>query len=134
LKTVLHVVACTHVGRPDGHVVEKYSVEPIARRLAELTPDVELLENLRFSPGEEGNDDDGLVRPLVAGMDLYVNEAFGASHRAHGSIVGPPTYLPSAAGLEPGPMEASTPLGSSNRRSVPSSRLSVVRRWPTSCR
>jgi phosphoglycerate kinase len=50
------VVACTHFGRPKGQVVAKYSVEPVRRRLAELCPNVELLENLRFNPGEEAND------------------------------------------------------------------------------
>jgi phosphoglycerate kinase len=55
------------------------------------------LENLRFSPGEEGNDEN-FTRELVAGFDLYVNDAFGAAHRAHASIVGPPRTLPSAAG------------------------------------
>jgi len=50
------VVACTHFGRPKGAVVEKYSVAPVRRRLKELCPQVELLENLRFNPGEESND------------------------------------------------------------------------------
>ena len=58
---------------------------------------MDLLENLRFDPGEEGNDPDFVDR-LVEGFDAYVNDAFGASHRAHASIVGPPTRLPSAAG------------------------------------
>ena len=64
------VTACSHLGRP---------------------------KNLRFSPGETGNDP-AFVAELVAGQDLYVNDAFGASHRAHASIVGPPLTLPSAAG------------------------------------
>ena len=67
------------------------------RRLAELAPGVELLDNLRFDPGEEGNDPE-FVKRLIDGFDAYVNDAFGASHRAHGSIVGPPQHLPSAAG------------------------------------
>ena len=66
-------------------------------RLAELAPGVELLENLRYDPGEEGNDP-AFVARLVDGFDAYVNDAFGASHRAHASIVGPPQVLPSAAG------------------------------------
>jgi phosphoglycerate kinase len=69
----------------------------VRARLAELAPGVELLENLRFDPGEEGNDPDFTAR-LVDGFDLYVNDAFGASHRAHASIVGPPRVLPSAMG------------------------------------
>jgi phosphoglycerate kinase len=70
---------------------------PVRARLAELAPGVELLENLRFDPGEEGNDP-AFVQKLIDGKDLYVNDAFGASHRAHASIVGPPQFLPSAAG------------------------------------
>jgi phosphoglycerate kinase len=58
---------------------------------------VALLENLRFDPGEEANDP-AFVDRLVEGFDAYVNDAFGASHRAHASIVGPPRRLPSAAG------------------------------------
>jgi len=92
-----NVVACTHLGRPDGHVVEKYSVAPVRRRLEELCPGVELMENLRFEAGEEANDEE-FGRLLIKGFDYYVNEAFGVSHRAHASIVGPPQYVPSAAG------------------------------------
>ncbi len=91
------VTACSHLGRPKGQVKPEFSMEPVRKRLAELAPGVELLENLRFDPGEEGNSDD-MVNRLVAGHDLYVNDAFGASHRAHASIVGPPKHLPSAAG------------------------------------
>jgi phosphoglycerate kinase len=91
------VVACTHLGRPKGKPDPCYSVEPVRRRLAELVPGVELLENLRFDPGEEANDP-AFVAKLIDGFDAYVNDAFGASHRAHASIVGPPQFLPSAAG------------------------------------
>jgi len=91
------VVACTHFGRPDGQVVEKYSVAPVRRRLSVLCPDVELLENLRFNPGEESNDPT-FGASLVEGFDYYINEAFSASHRAHASIMIPPTLIPSAAG------------------------------------
>jgi phosphoglycerate kinase len=91
------VVAATHFGRPKGRPDERYSVAPIRARLAELAPGVELLENLRFDPGEEGNDPAFVLR-LIEGFDAYVNDAFGASHRAHASIVGPPAHLPSAAG------------------------------------
>jgi phosphoglycerate kinase len=91
------VVACTHFGRPKGQVVEKYSVEPVRRRLNELCRDVELLENLRFNPGEEANDP-AFGASLVEGFDYYINEAFSASHRAHASIMVPPTLVPSAAG------------------------------------
>ena len=91
------VVACTHFGRPQGQIVEKYSVAPVRRRLAQLCPDVELLENLRFNPGEEANDP-SFGAELVAGFDYYINEAFSASHREHASIMIPPTLIPSAAG------------------------------------
>ncbi len=91
------VVCASHLGRPGGAVVAKYSMAPIRQRLGELAPGVELLENLRFNPGEEKNDPD-FVRSLIAGFDMYVNDAFGAAHRAHASVVGPPKTLPSAAG------------------------------------
>jgi phosphoglycerate kinase len=91
------LVACTHLGRPKGTPDPRYSVEPVRRRLAELAPGVDLLDNLRFDPGEEA-DDPTFVAKLVDGFDAYVNDAFGASHRAHASIVGPPRSLPSAAG------------------------------------
>ncbi|HUC06270.1 MAG TPA: phosphoglycerate kinase [Acidimicrobiales bacterium] len=91
------VTACSHLGRPKGKVDPRYDVAPVRARLRELCPGVELLENLRFDPGEESDDPD-FVRKLVAGFDAYVNDAFGSSHRAHASIVGPPAVLPSAAG------------------------------------
>ena len=91
------VTACTHLGRPQGRPDPRYSVDPVRQRLAELAPDVELLENLRFEVGETANDP-AFVERLTAGHDAYVNDAFGASHRAHASIVGPPLRLPSAAG------------------------------------
>jgi phosphoglycerate kinase len=91
------VTACTHLGRPKGAPDPKYSVEPVRRRLAELAPGVDLLDNLRFDAGETANDA-AFVQTLIAGQDLYVNDAFGASHRSHASIVGPPQFLPSAAG------------------------------------
>ena len=92
-----HVTACSHLGRPKGAPDPKYSMDPVRARLAELAPGVDLLENLRFDAGEEGNDP-AFVQRLIAGFDAYVNDAFGASHRAHASIVGPPQFLPSAAG------------------------------------
>lgn len=91
------VVACTHFGRPHGEVVAKYSVAPVRARLSELCPNVELLENLRFNPGEESNDR-AFGEALIAGFDYYINEAFSASHRAHASIMVPPQLVPSAAG------------------------------------
>lgn len=91
------VTACTHLGRPEGKADPRYSVEPVRRRLESLAPEVELLENLRFNAGEKANDP-AFVQELITGHDAYVNDAFGASHRAHASIVGPPRFLPSAAG------------------------------------
>ena len=115
------IVACGHLGRPNGKVDPKYSMAPVAASLtshlgfdvplapgvtgaaveeaaASLDPGrVLLLENLRFDPGETANDP-GFATNLTSGCDAYVNEAFGASHRAHASIVGPPRALPAAAG------------------------------------
>ena len=91
------VTACSHLGRPKGAPDPKYSMDPVRARLGELAPGVELLENLRFDPGETKNDP-AFVERLIEGHDAYVNDAFGASHRAHASIVGPPQFLPSAAG------------------------------------
>jgi phosphoglycerate kinase len=114
------VVACGHLGRPKGVPDPKASLAPVAARLGELlgrdvplTPlegpartaaidalgpgQLLLLENLRFDPGETANDTTFVDR-LVAGCDAYVNEAFGASHRAHASIVGPPPRLAHAGG------------------------------------
>lgn len=91
------VTMASHLGRPKGQVVAKYSMEPVRRYIQERYEGVEVAENLRFDPREEANDDT-FVKELISGHDLYVNDAFGASHRAHASIVGPPRYLPSAAG------------------------------------
>src|SRR6187397_26107 len=115
------IVACSHLGRPKGKVDPKYSLAPVAARLGELLGnDVELspgvadfdsieraqeldcgrvllLENLRFEPGEEANDP-AFATNLAEIGDVYVDDAFGAAHRAHASIVGPPRVLPSAAG------------------------------------
>ncbi|NQY55304.1 MAG: phosphoglycerate kinase [Ilumatobacteraceae bacterium] len=91
------VVAGSHLGRPKGAPDPRYSIDPVRERLAELAPSVEVLENLRFDPGETSNND-AFVAQLVDGVDGYVNDAFGASHRAHASIVGPPKHVPAAMG------------------------------------
>ena len=91
------VICASHLGRPKGAPTAKYSMNPVRQRLHELAPGVELLENLRFNPGEESNDPQ-FVRQLIEGIDMYVDDAFGAAHREHASIVGPPKTLPSAAG------------------------------------
>ncbi len=115
------VVVAGHLGRPKGVVDPQYSMAPVAARLRELLDcdvqlapavygprveplvassspgDVVLLENLRFDPGETENDPAFAINLAELG-DVYVNEAFGASHRAHASIVGPPPILPHAGG------------------------------------
>ena len=116
------VVLCCHIGRPEGRVVSELSVAPVAARLAELLgrpvpvspdcagPEVEsqarelapggvmMLENLRFHPGEEANDPE-FAHGLAALADAYVNDAFGAAHRAHASTAGVAKLLPGAAGF-----------------------------------
>jgi phosphoglycerate kinase len=92
------VTCCSHLGRPVGAPDPEWDMAPVRDRLAELAPQVELLENLRFDPGELSNDP-GFVDKLVNGHDAYVLDAFGVSHREHASIVGPPGFLPSAAGF-----------------------------------
>lgn len=91
------VVVATHLGRPKGPEDPSGDVGPVREVLATLCPGVTLRENLRLSPGEESNDE-AFGRSLVEGVDGYVNEAFGVSHRAHASIVAPPRYVESAAG------------------------------------
>ncbi|HEY1465521.1 MAG TPA: phosphoglycerate kinase [Acidimicrobiales bacterium] len=92
------VTACTHLGRPQGGPDAQCDMAPVRDRLAELAPEVQLLENLRFYAGEEANDPE-FTKKLVHGHDAYVNDAFGVCHRTHASIVGPPAMLPSAAGF-----------------------------------
>jgi len=91
------VTACTHLGRPTGGLDARFSVAPVRELLDEMIPGVRLMENLRFSPGEKQNDPD-FVKWLIEGQDCYVNDAFGVCHRSHASVVGPPKFLPSAAG------------------------------------
>jgi phosphoglycerate kinase len=114
------VIVCSHLGRPKGERNPKYSLAPVAEVLSKLLrmkvrltsmptgpadeldglgPDeVGLLENLRYDPGEEANDKRFAAR-LAALADAYVDDAFGAVHRAHASVVGVAEQLPSAAGL-----------------------------------
>lgn len=92
-----NVTAMSHLGRPKGEPNPKYAMDPVRARLDELLPGVTLLENLRFNPGETSNDP-AFVATLIEGQDMFVNDAFGASHREHASIVGPPKHLPSVAG------------------------------------
>jgi phosphoglycerate kinase len=98
------ITTASHLGRPKGQPNPKYGMGPVRQRLHELLVDagldaerVEVHENLRFDPREEAGDL-SFARELVAGHDAFVNDAFGAAHRAHASVVGPPRFLPSAAG------------------------------------
>ncbi len=114
------VILCSHLGRPKGRFDPKFSLAPVAKRLqrllgkevifapdcigaaveglvAKMQPgDVMLLENLRFHPEEEKNDD-GFSKALASLADVYINDAFGAAHRAHASTVGITKYIPEAA-------------------------------------
>jgi phosphoglycerate kinase len=105
------IVLGSHLGRPDGQTKPEYSLEPVAQRLAELLEldvtladepvgdgarkvvsdlrdgQIAMLENLRFHPGEEANDDQ-FARTLASYCDVYVNDAFGTAHRAHASTAG----------------------------------------------
>jgi phosphoglycerate kinase len=116
------VTCCSHLGRPKGKRDDKYSLEPVAGALSEhlgmevafvddvageqasraaasLDPgQVLLLQNLRFEPGEEANDP-ALAERLARLAELYVDDAFGAAHRAHASVVGVAERLPAYAGF-----------------------------------
>jgi len=115
------IVLVSHLGRPDGKVVAKYSLKPVALRLQELlgTPvkflsdyigegikkeidaakeKIVLLENLRFHTEEETNDA-GFAKALASLADIFVNDAFGTAHRAHASTEGVAHYLKSVAGF-----------------------------------
>ncbi|MCS7253541.1 MAG: phosphoglycerate kinase [Armatimonadota bacterium] len=116
------VILMSHLGRPRGKVVDELRLDPVAKRLSELLGkpvkklnecigsdveaaiaqmqpgDVILLENVRFHDGEEKNDSE-FARQLASLADLYVNDAFGAAHRAHASVHAITQFLPSAAGL-----------------------------------
>jgi phosphoglycerate kinase len=103
------VILASHLGRPKGKPNPEFSLRPIADRLSQLlgqpvafgdTPKagdrITLLENLRFHPEEEKNDP-GFAKTLASMADLYVDDAFGAAHRAHASVEGITHFLPKAA-------------------------------------
>jgi phosphoglycerate kinase len=93
------VVVCSHLGRPKGED-PALSMRPVEARLRELLPDerIRVLENTRFDPGETRNDI-AFARKLADGCDLYVDDAFGSAHRAHGSTEAVAHLLPAYAGL-----------------------------------
>ncbi len=116
------VILASHLGRPKGQAVEELRLTPVAKRLSELLGkdvkkteeaygdavkteigtmndgDVLLLENVRFYPGEEKNDPE-LAKSFAELADVYVNDAFGAAHRAHASTEGIAHHLPAVSGL-----------------------------------
>ncbi len=116
------VILASHLGRPKGKVVPELRLDPVALRLGELLgrkvvklsdcvgPEVGayvsgmspgsvvLLENVRFYPGEEKNDPD-FARDMASLADIFVNDAFGAAHRAHASTAGIAAYIPAYAGF-----------------------------------
>lgn len=99
-KGAAKITLIGHVGRPEGKIVEELRVAPVAAKLRELTKvNFEVLENLRFDPREEANDE-GFAKELAAHGDIFVNDAFADSHRAHASTVGITKFLPSYVGLQ----------------------------------
>ncbi len=116
------VILCSHLGRPEGEVVDRLRLTVVAQRLSQIlgkqvgvtkdcigsetrksvaslkSGDVLFLENLRFHSAEE-RDSPVFARALARLADIYVNDAFGTSHRSHASIVKITEYLPSVAGL-----------------------------------
>jgi 3-phosphoglycerate kinase len=116
------VILISHLGRPKGRIIEKYRLDPVAKRLSELLKqkvkkldncigeevektvldikkgEVVLLENLRFHPEEEKNDEQ-FSKKLANLGELYINDAFGTAHRAHASTVGIAKILPAYAGF-----------------------------------
>ena len=116
------LILCSHLGRPKGEIKKEFSLAPVAKELSnqlgkevklaedivgpsakELTSnmkegDVVLLENVRFDPREEKNDDE-FSKELASLAEVYVNDAFGTCHRAHSSTAGVAKFLPSACGF-----------------------------------
>ncbi len=120
LENKAKLVVASHLGRPKGEVKPEFSLKPVAKRLSELLDkkvifpeevigdkvdkakkelaggDILLLENTRYIAGETKNDPE-FSRKLAEGIDIYVNDAFGASHRAHSSVVGIASFVDVAA-------------------------------------
>ena len=122
LENKAKVILCSHLGRPKGEVKKEFSLKPVAKELSkELGIDVKLamdivgesaknltsnmkegevvlLENVRFDIREEKNDSE-MARQLASLAEIYVNDAFGTSHRAHASTAGVADYLPAVSGF-----------------------------------
>ena len=154
LRQGARVILASHLGRPDGMVVDHLRMTPVAQRLERLLGqavyitndcigsqvsdavehlrrgEILLLEDLRFHAEEESNDP-AFAAALAANADAYVNDAFGTAHRAHASTVGVPMLLPAYAGLlmEREVTALSSLLEAPRRHSSPSS---GARRSPTS--
>ena len=92
------IIFLGHLGRPGGKKVAELSLRPVADWLKEQKIDAEVLENLRFNPGEKVNDNK-FAEKLAKLGDVFINDAFGSSHRKHASIVSLPKLLPSFLGL-----------------------------------
>ncbi|MCJ7472018.1 MAG: phosphoglycerate kinase [Actinobacteria bacterium] len=117
------IILISHLGRPKGKPEDRFRLDPVAKRLEELTgirvkkfdetfsleikdyidknmsdDEIVILENLRFNPGEKENDRD-FSKSLASLADIFVDDAFGAAHRAHASVVGIPEFLPAVSGL-----------------------------------
>jgi 3-phosphoglycerate kinase len=122
IKNKCRIILLSHLGRPDGKNVKKFSLKPTAKRLGELLKkeidfstkssgkqvektvaamnqeEILMLENLRFDPREEENSLE-FAQELAKLGDIFINEAFPVCHREHASIVGIPEYLPAVAGF-----------------------------------
>ena len=116
------VILCSHLGRPKGEVKPEFSLDIVARELSKLlnkevklakdvvgdsakeltanmnNGDIVLLENVRFEPGEEKNDEE-LSKKFASLADIFVNDAFGTAHRAHSSTTGVASFLPAVSGF-----------------------------------
>jgi len=117
------IIILSHIGRPKGKVVSEMSLEPISKKLADLlnkevlfnkniinentlseinkisNGSIMMLENIRFNEGEESNDSK-FSKKISSLGDIYINDAFSCSHRAHASIEGITKYIPSYFGIQ----------------------------------
>ena len=122
LENNAKIILCSHLGRPKGEVKPEFSLDIVAKELSRLLGkevilakdvvgedakakaaalkegDIMLLENVRFEPGEEKNDEE-LSKALASLAEVYVNDAFGTAHRAHSSTTGVASYLPAVSGF-----------------------------------